>query len=148
MQSLYWSLSSPGERKQEVSHGRSPSSGGIEMRRSALELPKCRALSLVYDRCAPPRLRGRTVLLTRPGINLTRQTGLLREICHNASCSAHLSIAGVDLEIQLHIIADTIVLQGELVFEGPFTLPLQQDLVRLSPDHGCNDDFEILCEAR
>lgn len=38
------------------------------------------------------------------------------------------------LQIQLHPVADAVVLQGQLILERPLSLPLEHDLVRLSPD--------------
>lgn len=49
-----------------------------------------------------------------------------------------------DLQVQLNTIADTIILQSQLVFERPFALPLQHDLMRLPTDTRCNLCLEQL----
>lgn len=47
---------------------------------------------------------------------------------------SRVSIARVNFQIQLHPVADAVVLQGQLILERPLALPLQHDLVRLSPN--------------
>ncbi len=53
------------------------------------------------------------------------------------------SISSVEFQIQLNPIANTIVLQSQLVPEGPFALSLDHDLVRISPNLMGYESFEV-----
>ena len=51
-------------------------------------------------------------------------------------------IASINLKVKLHAIANAVILQRQLIFERPLSLPLQQDLMRLSANPRCYLRFE------
>lgn len=55
------------------------------------------------------------------------------------------SVTSIHFQIQLHIVADTVILKCELIFEWSFSLSFEQDLMRFPSDHRGNDNLEILC---
>ena len=56
-----------------------------------------------------------------------------------------LSVTSVEFEVELYTVADTVIVQSEVIFERTFTLPLQHDLVRLTTNTRCNHSFERFC---
>ena len=56
-----------------------------------------------------------------------------------------LSITSIEFEIELYTIANTVIVQSEVIFERTFTLSLQHNLVRLTTNTRCNHGLECFC---
>lgn len=56
------------------------------------------------------------------------------------------SITRVHLQVELYIVANTVVLQSKLVLERSLSLPLEKYFVGLAADHGRDNDLEVLCQ--
>lgn len=52
-------------------------------------------------------------------------------------------VPGINLQIQLHTIRDAIITQGDVVFEWPLTLSLQDDLARVTTDSGGDHHLQL-----
>ena len=62
--------------------------------------------------------------------------------------SNDISVSSVQFQVKLHTVADTVVLQRQLILEWPLALPLQHDLVRLTSDAAGDLGFEESCVER
>ena len=56
-----------------------------------------------------------------------------------------LSITSVEFEVELHTIANTVIVESEVIFERTFTLSLQHNLMRLTTNTCCNHGLECFC---
>lgn len=59
--------------------------------------------------------------------------------------SNDISVSSVQFQVKLHTVADTVVLQRQLILEWPLALPLEHDLVRLASDAAGDLGFEEFC---
>jgi hypothetical protein len=73
-----------------------------------------------------------------PAGRLENQRAVMMDIKYPVA----LSIASIEFKIQLHTIANTVIIQSKVILEGTFTLSLQHNLMRLTTNTRSNHSLE------